>query len=212
MVHHIKEAIGEFNKGNPTDDQWTTTFNPGAAVCDNFIDGSTSYNGYLFQCVELANRFAREQWGVAPGFTVNASNYFDYYQDGTFYQGQARTLYGNNVQLSSDASQGTSSFAPTPGDLLVWQGVNNPSVGWTSGLDFGPGHVAVITNVDASHVYIAQQNYSESQYYTTMTLTKVANGWTISGQPFNDKGVITRGWNSFQRGSLFCWWFNGSFC
>jgi hypothetical protein len=184
-------------QGNPTDSQWTASFNPGAAVCDNFMTTTTSSTNYLFQCVELANRFAREQWGITPGFTVSAAQYFDYYQNGVFNQGQARTLYGNNVQLSNDASQGMSSFAPVPGDLLVWQGVKNPSVGWTSGLDSSFGHVAVITNVDATHVYIAQQNYSQSHYYATLSLTRVADGWTIGSQPFRDTNTITRGWIHF---------------
>ncbi|GCF07758.1 hypothetical protein KDI_13220 [Dictyobacter arantiisoli] len=189
-------------EGNPTDSQWTSTFSPGAAVCDNFITSSTYSGGYLFQCTELANRFVREQWGITPGFQVNAAQYFDFYptdinNGGQSTPGDATKLYGNNVQLSSDASQETSSFAPTPGDLLIWQSVTDPSRGWTSGLTSGSGHVAVITNVDASHVYIAQQNYTESQYYATLSLTKVANGWKVSGQIFNDPGIITRGWIHF---------------
>lgn len=197
--NNLKSQGGNWGKqlGNPTDPQWTANFSSGAAICDNFITSTNAYSGYLFQCVELANRFAREQWGIAPGFTVIASQYFDYVQNGTFYPGQARTLYGNNVQLSNDASQGTSSFAPVAGDLLVWQDVKNRGVGWTSGLDSNAGHVAIITGVDATHVYIAQQNYSATEYYATLALTRVANGWAISGLPFRDTGAITRGWIHF---------------
>ncbi len=88
--------------------------------------------------------------------------------------------------MSADASQGTSAFAPAPGDLLIFQDVVNPHVGWRSGLIKSPGHVALITGVDDTHIYVAQENYSDSAYFQALPLRRVANGYEItdlSGEP-----------------------------
>ncbi len=77
--------------------------------------------------------------------------------------------------------------------MLVFQDVNDPSAGWTSGLTDSPGHIAIITGTDATHVYVAQENYNDTQYFLALPLTKVADGWHItdlSGLP----NRIVRGW------------------
>ncbi len=138
----------------PSDPRWAPYPLPGASVCSNFVyvNGQPQgYLGYSFQCTELANRFLAEQWGHGP-LDGNAETYFDYYDSsGVFHQGSAR-VYAD-AQLSSDGDQGTSSFAPSPGDLLVFQDVQDGS-SWTSGIIPGSdGHVAIVTAVTSTAVY-----------------------------------------------------------
>ena len=163
---------------------------PGVYVCAN--DGSP--DRYLFQCTELVNRFDWELYGL-PRFTEHAELYFDYVQDGRHQPGQVRAIFPSGTfALSSDAAQGTSAFAPAPGDLLVFQDVNDASRGWTSGIRPGTlGHVAIVTAVDATHVYVAQENYNDTQYFLALPLERTAVGWHItdlSGLP----NRIVRGW------------------
>jgi hypothetical protein len=159
-----------------------------ASVCSN----TSSPDQYLFECTELVNRVIREQWGL-PHIPGSAARYLDYFQDGTLHPGMIRDFPVGSYQVSDDASQGTSAFAPRPGDLLVFQDVVDPGAGWRSGLAASPGHVAIITGVDASHVYVAQENYSDSQYFLALPMTRTARGWAItdhSGLPSR----IVRGW------------------
>jgi hypothetical protein len=161
---------------------------PGIYICSN--TGSTDL--YLFQCTELVNRYLYEEWAL-PHLPGNAARYFDYYQNGQPHPGVIRDLPSGTYQLSSDASQESSAFAPQAGDLLIFQDVNNPVAGWTSSLADSPGHIAIITGTDATHVYVAQENYNNTQYFLALPLTTVASGWHItdlSGIP----NRIVRGW------------------
>jgi CHAP domain len=163
----------------------------GASVCSN----EASADQYLFQCTELANRYLYEQWAL-PHLPGTAARYVDYVQDGTRHPGVVRDLPAGSYQLSDDATQGHSAFRPQPGDLLVFQDVRDPRAGWTSGLTTSPGHVAVITAVDATHVYVAQENYNETQYFLALPMATAASGYAItdlSGLP--DR--IVRGWIHF---------------
>ena len=164
---------------------------PGIAVCDNV----NSADQYLFQCTELANRLLYERWAL-PHIPGNAARYFDYYQDGVEHPGVVRDLPAGAYALSDDASQGTSAFAPQPGDLLIFQDVNDPRVGWTSSLTTSPGHVAVITRVDATHVYVAQENYSERAYFQALPMTRTTHGWAISDLSGISNRIV-RGWVHF---------------
>jgi hypothetical protein len=168
-------------------------YNPGAYICSN----TGSPDRYLFQCTELANRFISEQWGL-PSFTVDAQYFYDYYQNGVYQPGQVRALFpAGSYQLSNDASQGPSAFAPQPGDLLVFQDVNDAQVGWTSGIRPGTtGHVAVVTGTDATHVYIAQQNYNDTEYFQALPLRRVANGYEITDLSHVSNRIV-RGWIHF---------------
>jgi hypothetical protein len=117
-------------------------------------------------------------------------------QDGVRYPGVVRDFPVGTYQLSDDASQGASAFRPAPGDLLIFQDVQDPRMGWTSGLTASPGHVAIVTAVDASHVYLAQENYSNTQYFLALSLQTWSNGYHIvdrSGLP----NRIVRGWIRF---------------
>jgi hypothetical protein len=174
----------------PTDSGWRQLGQQGAgaSVCSN----TSSTDAYFYQCTELVNRFLLERWGLAhlPG---NAARYMDYVVNSAHYSGRVRELPAGTYAFADDASQGVSAFAPQPGDLLIFQDVVNPRVGWTSGLIASPGHVAIITGVDATHVYVAQENYSDRAYFQALPLTHTARGWAIadlSGLP----NRITRGW------------------
>jgi hypothetical protein len=163
---------------------------PGVYLCAN--DGSP--DRYLFQCTELVNRFDWELFDL-PRFTDHAELYFDYVQNGTRQPGQVRAIFpAGSYALSSDAAQGPSAFAPAPGDLLVFQDVNDATRGWTSGIRAGTlGHVAIVTAVDATHVYVAQENYNDRQYFLALPLRHTSTGWHIvdlSGVP----NRIVRGW------------------
>ena len=191
----------------PNDATWTNSFGSGVAVCDDYYTTGNQMweNSYLFQCVELANRFISGEWGLLQ-FDVNAANYYDYYDNSGFHQGRARTLFVNQVQLSDDSSQGTSAFAPVPGDLLIFQDVNNVSQGWTSGLIFNgldnnnnpiydAGHVVVITNVASDHVDVVQQNWHNGEIHS-FPLSKSSSGYHIADNS-GMSGRITRGWIHF---------------
>lgn len=181
---------------NPFDATWTTHFGEGVAVCDDFYSGGNSMweNSYLFQCVELANRFINEEWGLME-FTVDAFAYYDNYQGGTFYQGQARSFFGNQVQLIDDASQGYNTTPPVPGDLLIFQDVTD-GVSWTSGeLSWDPGHVVVVTSVTGSTVTVVQQNWHTGETHQ-FALEHGSYGYHV----VDNSGWyhrITRGWIHF---------------
>ncbi len=163
----------------------------GTSICSN--TGSPDH--YLFQCTELVNRYDAEQWGL-PHIPGNAARYFDYYQNGVLHLGDVRDLPVGSYAYSDDARQGQSVFAPQPGDLLVFQDVANQAQGWTSGLIASPGHIALITAVDAAHVYIAQENYNDRQYFLALALAHTARGYTISDRS-GVAGRIVRGWIRF---------------
>lgn len=175
---------------SPTSTGWRD-LKPGVFLCSNW--GSKDW--YLFQCTELINRFISERWAL-PRLPGNAARYYDYYQDGTLHPGTIHTFPEGSYQLSEDASQGTSSFRPVVGDVLVFQDVNNTRVGWKSGLTGDPGHVAVIVGVDATHVYVAQENYSETEFFMAYPIHKVANGYEITNVTYLTQAII-RGWIHF---------------
>lgn len=163
----------------------------GVDICSN----TGSPDRYLFQCTELINRYDAEQWGL-PHIPGNAARYLDYYQNGALHPGSVRDLPTGSYALSDDARQGTSAFPPQPGDLLVFQDVADPAQGWTSGLIASPGHVALITAVDAGHVYIAQENYNDRQYFLALPLTHTSRGYAITDRS-GVGGRIVRGWIHF---------------
>lgn len=174
----------------PTSAGWSQV-GSGTFICSN--EGSSDW--YLFQCTELANRFLYERWAL-PHLPGNAARYYDYYQDGVFHPGVIRMFPVGSYQLSDDASQGKSAFRPVAGDLLIFQDVNNPQVGWTSGLLNSPGHVAVIVGVDDAFVYIAQENYSDTQYFLALPIHQVANGYEITDLSGWSQRIV-RGWIHF---------------
>ncbi|HEY6406437.1 MAG TPA: CHAP domain-containing protein [Ktedonobacteraceae bacterium] len=163
----------------------------GAFICSN--EGSADW--YLFQCTELVNRLLYERWAL-PHLPGNAARYYDYYQDGILHPGTIRTFPSGSYQLSDDASQGKSAFRPVAGDLLIFQDVNHTQVGWTSGLTNSPGHVAVIVGVDDVSVYVAQENYSDTQYFLALPIHKVANGYEITDLSGWSQRIV-RGWIHF---------------
>jgi hypothetical protein len=160
----------------------------GAYICSN----AGSPDLYLFQCTELVNRFLYEQWAL-PHIPGNAARYFDYYQNGRLYPGVIRDLPAGTYQLSSDASQSASAFRPQAGDLLIFQDVNDPGAGWISGLTSSPGHIAIITGTDTTHVYIAQENYNDTEYFLALPLTALADGWHITDLSGLSNRIV-RGW------------------
>jgi len=174
----------------PTSIGWHQ-LNSGVYICSN----ENSSDWFLFQCTELINRFIYERWAL-PHLPGNAARYLDYYQDGTFHPGVIRTLPAGSYQISDDASQGTSSFRPVAGDILVFQDVNNPRLGWTSGLIHSPGHVAIIAGVDNSYVYIAQENYNNFQYFLALPIHQAANGYEITDLSGWSQRIV-RGWIHF---------------
>jgi hypothetical protein len=165
--------------------------NSGVYICSN--EGSSDW--FLFQCTELINRFIYERWAL-PHLPGNAARYLDYYQDGTFHPGVIRTLPAGSYQISNDASQGPGSFRPMAGDVLVFQDVNNPRIGWTSGLIHSPGHVALITGVDHAYVYVAQENYNNTQYFLALPIHQVADGYEITDLSGWSQRIV-RGWIHF---------------
>ncbi|HZR41420.1 MAG TPA: CHAP domain-containing protein [Ktedonobacteraceae bacterium] len=175
---------------SPTASAWHQ-MNYGMFICSN--KGSNDW--YLFQCTELINRLLYERWAL-PHLPGNAARYLDYYQNGVLHQGVIHTFPTSSYQISDDASQGKSSFRPVAGDILVFQDVNNPHAGWTSGLIHSPGHVAIIVGVDDAHIYIAQENYNNTQYFLALPMHKVANGYKITDLSGWSQRIV-RGWIHF---------------
>jgi hypothetical protein len=174
----------------PTSTRWNQP-SSGAFICSN----EASVDWYLFQCTELVNRLLYERWAL-PHLPGNAARYYDYYQDGVLHPGTIRTFPVGSYQLSNDASQGNSAFRPVAGDILVFQDVNDPQAGWTSSLTTSPGHVAVILGVDNTFVYVAQENYSDTQYFLALPIHKVATGYAITDLSGWSQRIV-RGWIHF---------------
>ena len=59
-----------------------------------------------------------------------------------------------------------------------------------------PGHVALIVGVDARHVYVAQENYNDTQYFLALPLRHVAAGYEITDLSGLSHRVV-RGWIRF---------------
>jgi hypothetical protein len=79
----------------------------------------------------------------------------------------------------------------------VFQDVQDGS-SWTSGIIPGSdGHVAIITAVTSTAVYMMQQNFSDTLYYMSLPITKVSTGWHISDKVSGVSGRIVRGWIHF---------------
>ncbi len=174
----------------PTAGGWRQV-NTGLFICSN--EGSNDW--YLFQCTELINRYIYEHFAL-PHLPGNAARYLDYYQDGVMHPGIIHTFPAGSYQVSDDASQGKSAFRPVAGDVIVFQDVNNPAVGWTSGLINSPGHVALVVGVDDAYVYIAQENYNETQYFLALPIRQVANGYAITDLSGWSQRIV-RGWIHF---------------
>jgi len=180
-----------YQLGSPSSSGWRGLLPGGAFICSNVA----SADPMLFQCTELANRFIHEQWAL-PSLNNSAGRYYDYYQDGRLHPGAIRDFPEGSYQLSDDASQGKSAFRPVPGDLLIFQDVNNISEGWKSGLTKSPGHVAVITAVSDYYVSVAQENYSDTQFFMALPITKEANGYAVRDLTGLSNRVV-RGWIHF---------------
>lgn len=101
---------------------------------------------------------------------------------------------------------------PVPGDLLIWQDVNTPAKGPASGTParrdavggtstIYPGHVAIVTNVTASTIDIAQQNYNDTQYFDAIPYSRGPHGgWIIdpdTAARSGDPASIFVGWIHF---------------
>lgn len=174
----------------PTAGEWHQV-NMGLFICSN--EGSNDW--YLFQCTELINRYIYEHFAL-PHLPGNAARYLDYYLNGVMHPGIIHTFPAGSYQVSDDASQGKSAFKPVAGDVLVFQDVNNPSTGWTSGLINSPGHVALVVGVDDTHVYIAQENYNQTQYFLALPMRLDANGYAITDLSGWSQRIV-RGWIHF---------------
>ncbi len=191
MQQQLGYASASWSKqlASPTSSGWRGL--DGVYLCSN--TGSPDW--YLFQCTEVINRYLAERLGL-PHLPGNAARYLDYYQDGALQPGVIRTFPAGSYQVSDDASQGMSAFPPSAGDVLVFQDVNDLRVGWTSGLTSSPGHVALIVGVDATHVYVAQENYNDTQYFLALPLRHVAAGYEITDLSGLSHRVV-RGWIRF---------------
>src|SRR5258706_7674647 len=117
----------------------------------------------------------------------------DYAQDGRRFPGVVRDPPAGSYQLPDDASQGRSAFRPGPGDLLIFQDVRDPRVGWTSGLTASPVHVAVITAVDAPHEYVAQENYNKTQYFLALPMATASTGYPTTNCSGLPDRIVPRG-------------------
>jgi hypothetical protein len=189
LLGYADESWGR-QLATPTSTRWYQV-KIGAFICSN--EGSADW--YLFQCTELANRLLYERWAL-PHLPGNAARYYDYYQDGILHPGTIRTFPNGSYQLSDDATQGRSAFRPVAGDLLIFQDVSNPHLGWTSGLTTSPGHVALIVGVDNTFVYVAQENYNDTQYFLALPIHRVASGYEITDLSGWSKRIV-RGWIHF---------------
>lgn len=101
---------------------------------------------WLYQCMELANRFVVDSLG-SP-IIRGASAY---------------QMCDSADRASYDVHYGNSSHVPEPGDLLVWDGYTD-------------GHVAVVSKVSADAITVAQQNFGfEGNEYPFVTTPRLGN-------------------------------------
>jgi hypothetical protein len=217
--------LGSHTLGAPTDTSpangWFH-YSPGTYVCSHpgSLDSHGNPDGWLFQCTELANRFVREQWGLGTltedgdgtfnnYLHGNAGTYFNYWNSSPIagstwsysdVQPFADARWLNAYQQAWPGHNFTPSAPPQPGDLVIWQDVNNASLGPTSG--FNPaahtGHVAVVTGTDANFVYVAQQHYNNTSYFKGFTLQQSGSSYIIdSGNASGVTGRVAVGWLHF---------------
>lgn len=117
--------------------------------------GVKDRRAWYFQCVELANRWLVDSVG-APMISGNANQ-----------------MCGNADSASYDVYYRGTSYAPMPGDLLVWDG-------------YAFGHVAVVTSVSSSSITFANQNYG--QHGVQYPFLSAARSAGFFGSPRNEGG------------------------
>jgi CHAP domain len=123
--------------------------NYGNAIGRNSVNGIDT--GLKWQCVELARRFMLQVYGKQMGAGANAKDFF-----------------GNAGSWGMKAHSNGGSVAPQPGDILCYD----------SRAGGGFGHVAVIIEVTATNILIAQQNiYGDTHVGKRLT----RSGNTVSG-------------------------------
>lgn len=161
---------------------------------------------------------------VAGYLAGNAGMYVDWW--GAFGSGKPVHFAGSadsksDTVLYSDARWAkqftkygytVDSTRPVPGDILVWQDVTNPAKGPISGSparhdSFGnattiyPGHVAIVTSSTAHTLTVAQQNFSDSAYFDTVSISPSKHGgWIIdphTGARTGDAASVFVGWIHF---------------
>ena len=137
------------------------------------------YMGYKWQCVEFARRFLYLNYGVV--FTDVGKAY-------EIFSLRFLRQVVNDAILPLQAFANGSKRAPCAGALLVWQ----------DGGEFkGTGHVAMITEVLADAIHIAEQNVIHTplpagqQWTRELPLSVTSDGYHIQ-DTFTDTGIL--GW------------------
>ena len=151
--------------------------------------GSPSDDGYgwTFQCVELAVRFSAWAYGDSPG-------------------GWGRSGWGNAPDLWLPENHPSdfvmypngSTYAPVPGDLLIWGSVDRAGRPWPAGPEGQHGgHIAVVAAVRNGMVTTAEQNVkwgSDDHPTDTLALTQVGSRWILSGSTQHETSLPTYRW------------------
>ncbi len=120
--------------------------------------GNTPY-GIKYECVEFVRRWYAHVFEHTFEDIKNAVDIFTLRYSTSMKTNKAHPF----VRFLNDGQE-----LPEIGDILVWQGV--------------PGHVAIVSHVSFSSVTVAEQNYSETGYYTlsvvnNQILDKNILGW-----------------------------------
>jgi glutathionylspermidine amidase/synthetase len=117
------------------------------------------YTGLKYECVEYARRWLVQVKGYTFGEVENAYQIYDL--------PTVESLEGVTVRFESIPS---TSYNIQVGDLVIYRQSN----------EFPHGHVAVVSKVDASFVYLSEQNLNKKKwkgdYSQQLSKTKLNDG------------------------------------
>lgn len=114
---------------------------------DKYLNKQVEYHSYnpnaKYQCVDLANLYIKEVWGLEPIIGTNAKD------------------FPEKLKPGMEFVKNTPEYIPKPGEIAVWNG----RVGG------GAGHIAIVTSGGVNSFSSLDQNWSKPLWVTRETHT-----------------------------------------
>ncbi|EQC31857.1 hypothetical protein SDRG_10641 [Saprolegnia diclina VS20] len=145
-------------------------------------ESNGTYTGLRWQCVELARRYLFINRNLLFASVDGAVDIFNL---------TTITDVGNNVSVPFVPHAQGSATPPVRGSLLIYKDVGK----------YAPwGHVAVVVDVESSHIDIAEQNVEDSVwppgqgYSRRLNVTRSSSSFTVGKYYRDDNEEVVLGW------------------
>ncbi|MEI6789921.1 MAG: CHAP domain-containing protein [Myxococcaceae bacterium] len=141
------------------------------------------YSGMKWQCVEYSRRYMQQKSGFTFSDVYGAHNIWH-------LEHAAKVSDGTEVAFNSIAN-GKSTVPPKVGNLIIYP----------ISEDTPYGHVAVITNVEGTKAFVAEQNWDNSEWPGDKSYSRVLNLTTNSAGKHvltDESGLQVLGWKALE--------------